>query len=376
VRATTLITGTGSLSEPRVPDIDGLTDFGGRLFHSARWDHDAELAGKRVAVIGTGASAIQIVPELARPASHVDVHQRTAPYVIPRRDRSYTRVERLLLRHVPAIGRLYRSGVYWGRESYVPAFTLAPWLTRPAETAARMHRERAIADPDLRRRLTPDYALGCKRVLISNDYYPTLAQDHVDLVTDRIVRVTRDAVVTVDADGTETARPVDVIVVATGFHATDPPVADLVRGRDGRLLADQWREHGMAAYKGTTVHGFPNLFMVVGPNTVLGHSSMVFVIESQVAYLTDAIRSMRAAGWTSVEPTRAAQEAYNASLQRRMRRTVWSTGGCASWYLDEHGRNTTLWPRATFTMRARLAEFDPEAYAVTIPRRLHETMPG
>jgi cation diffusion facilitator CzcD-associated flavoprotein CzcO len=375
VRAATLITGTGSLSEPRLPDIDGLADFGGRLFHSARWEHDAELAGKRVAVIGTGASAIQIVPELAGTATHLDVYQRTAPWVLPRADRRYTRVERLLLRHVPAFGRLYRAGVYWGRESYVPAFTLAPWLVRPAERIARRHLQRAIGDPDLRRRLTPDHALGCKRALLSNDYYPALALDHVDLVTDRIVRVTRDAIVTVDAQGVESARPVDVIVVATGFHATDRPVADLIRGRDDRLLAEEWREHGMAAYQGTTVHGFPNLFMLVGPNTVLGHSSMVFVIEAQVDYLVGAIRAMRESGWASVEPTRSAQDHDNASLQRRMRRTVWSTG-CASWYLDRHGRNTTLWPRSTVTLRARLARFDADAYAVTSPGRLRETMTG
>jgi cation diffusion facilitator CzcD-associated flavoprotein CzcO len=328
-----------------------------------------------VAVIGTGASAIQIVPEVVGTAAHLDVYQRTAPYVLPRADRRYTRAERLLLRHLPAFGRLYRTGVCWGRESYVPAFTLAPWLVRPAERIARRHLERVIADPDLRRRLTPDHSLGCKRALLSNDYYPALARDHVHLVTDRIVRVTRDAIMTADGQGMGTARPVDVIVVATGFHAADPPVAGLIRGRDDRLLADEWREHGMAAYHGTTVHGFPNLFMLVGPNTVLGHSSMVFVIEAQVAYLVDAIRAMREAGWASVEPTQSAQDRYNASLQRRMRRTVWSTG-CASWYLDEHGRNTTLWPRSTVALRARLASLDADAYAVTTPGRLRETMTG
>ncbi len=364
VRARTLITGTGGLSEPRLPDIEGLADFRGDLFHSARWDHTTALQGKRVAVIGTGASAIQIVPEVAKSAGHVDVHQRTAPYVIPRSDRRYTRLERLLFRHVPALARAYRAGIYWGRETCVPAFTWQPRLVAPAELLARAHLARSIDDPDLRERLTPSYRLGCKRVLISNDYYPALARDHVDLVTDRIVRATPTGLVTADADGHETERPVDVIVVATGFHTQDLPIADRVRGRDGRLLADEWRAHGMSAYRGTTVHGFPNLFTIVGANTTLGHSSMVFVIESQVAYVVDALRTLRERDLAAVEPSRAAQESFNAALQRRMRRTVWSTGGCASWYLDAHGRNTALWPRTTVTLRRQLARFDVEAYDV------------
>ena len=216
VRARTLITGSGSLSEPRLPDIEGLADFGGDLFHSARWDHTATLRGKRVAVIGTGASAVQIVPEVAKVAGHVDVHQRTAPYVIPRSDRAYTRFERLLFRHVPAVARAYRTGIYWGRESYVPAFTWQPRLVAPADRLARAHLARSIEDPGLRKRLTPSYRLGCKRVLISNDYYPALARDGVDLVTDRIVRATATGLVTADADGHETERPSDVVVVATG----------------------------------------------------------------------------------------------------------------------------------------------------------------
>jgi cyclohexanone monooxygenase len=189
-------------------------------------------------------------------------------------------------------------------------------------------------------------------------------------VTDPIAKVTGDAVVT--ADGAE--RPVDVIVVATGFQTTDPPIAHRVTGRDGRTLAETWAGSGMAAYKGSAVHGFPNYFSIVGPNTGLGHSSMVFVIESQVAYVIDALRTMRAEGWAEVEPSAGAQHAWNAALQRRMRRTVWNTGGCSSWYLDDHGRNTLLWPRTTVTMRRQLTRFDAEAYDVapartTDPRR-------
>ncbi|WP_432476720.1 flavin-containing monooxygenase [Nocardioides sp. GXQ0305] len=362
----TLISGAGALVEPRLPDIDGIGSFQGEVFHSARWDHDADLTGKRVAVIGTGASAIQIVPELAGATRHLDVYQRTAPWVLPRHERAYSSVERRLFRRFPLLQKLYRSGIYWGRETWVAGFTVEPRLFAPVERLARRHIAREIRDPELRARVTPDFRMGCKRILQSNSYYPALDRDDVDLVTDPIVKVTGDAVVT--ADGTE--RPVDVIVVATGFHTTDPPIARHVTGRDGRTLADTWAGSGMAAYRGTTVHGFPNYFSIVGPNTGLGHSSMVFVIESQVAYIRDALRTMRAHGWAEVEPRAEAQRAWNAALQRRMGRTVWQTGGCASWYLDEHGRSTTLWPRTTVTMRRRLSRFDAGAYEVAPAREV------
>lgn len=364
VTATTLITGSGGLSEPRLPEIDGIEGFQGELFHSARWDHDVDLTGKRVAVIGTGASSIQLVPEVAKVAGHVDVYQRTAPYVIPRNDRRYTRLERLLFRHVPAVQKVYRTATYWARESYVPTFTWQPRLAAPARRAALLNIARGIPDPALRERVTPDYAIGCKRILISNSYYPALALDHVDVVTDRIAKVTGDAVVT--ADGVE--RPVDVLVVATGFHTTEQPIAERIHGRGGRSLSQVWAETGMASYKGTTTHGFPNLFQLVGANTGLGHSSMVFMIESQIAYVLDAIASMGVNRYAAIEPRRDTQDAWNRDLQRRMRRTVWSTGGCSSWYLDEHGRNTTLWPRTTYTFRSMLSRFDVDAYDVEAAR--------
>ena len=360
VSARVLVTGTGGLSEPRLPEIEGLDTFAGPLFHSARWDHEADLAGKRVAVIGTGASAIQIVPELQQVASHLDVYQRTAPWVIPRNDRHYSRPERAALRRVPALARLYRTGIYWSHEGYVPMFTWQPRLGLPAEKAALVNLHHGIKDPALRVKVTPTFRIGCKRVLRSNTYYPALAADNVDVVTDPITRVTATGIVT--ADGVE--HPVDAIVVATGFWTTELPIADRVVGRRGRTLADQWADTGMSAYKGTTVHGFPNLFLLTGPNTGQGHTSVVFIIESQVAYLRDALRTMRARGLGAVEPRADAQRRWNASVQRRMKRTVWNTGGCSSWYLDSHGRNTVLWPKSTFTFRRLLARFDPDAYDV------------
>jgi len=356
-----LVAASGGLSEPRMPDIEGLEGFTGEVFHSARWDHDVDLTGKRVAVIGTGASSIQIVPEIARTVSHLDVYQRTAPWVIPRRDRAYSRLERFGFRHVPGLQKLYRTAIYWARECFVPGFTVSPKLAAPAKKAALVNIARAIDDPALRAAVTPTFEIGCKRILISNDYYPALALDHVDLVTDPIAKVTGTAVVT--AGGVE--REVDAIVVATGFWTTEQPIAAHITGADGRTLADVWSRDGMAAYKGTTIHGFPNLFQIVGPNTGLGHTSMVQIIESQITYVLDALRQMRESGLATVQPAQQAQQRWNADLQRRLARTVWSTGGCSSWYLDAHGRNTTLWPRTTFTFRRLLSRFDREHYVTT-----------
>jgi cyclohexanone monooxygenase len=359
--ARTLIVGAGGLSEPRMPDIEGIDSFQGELFHSARWNHDVDLAGKRVAIIGTGASSIQIVPELQKVVGHLDVYQRTAPWVIPRHDRPYGDLEKKALRYLPGLQRLYRAGVYAAKEATVPSFTLWPAISKPAQAGAIKHLEKAIQDPELREKVRPRFTFGCKRVLISNDYYPALAAENVDVVTDPIAKVTGSSIVT--SDGTE--REIDVLVVATGFYTTELPVASHVVGRTGQSLADQWRDSGMTAYKGTTVPNFPNLFFIVGPNVGLGHSSMVFMIESQVAYIRDAIRTMRKRGADVVEVGQAETDAYNEALQKRMKRTVWSTGGCDSWYLDSHGKNTTLWPYSTLDFRRRLSSFDADAYTLT-----------
>ncbi|RHW27181.1 NAD(P)/FAD-dependent oxidoreductase [Nocardioides immobilis] len=360
--ARTVISGSGGLSEPRLPEIDGIDTFQGEVFHSARWNHDVDLTGKRVAVIGTGASAVQLVPELQKTlqssGGHIDVYQRTPNWIIPRNERRFTAIEKAAFKHVPGLQRAARAAVYATLEGRVPAFNRFPALLQLAERQGKQNIAKAIQDPELRAKVTPDYRAGCKRILISNAWYPALASDNVDLVTDSIAKVTGDAIVT--ADGVE--RPVDVLVVATGFYVTEPPIAQHVTGRDGRTLAEVWDEHGMAAYKGTTIHGFPNLFQLVGPNTALGHSSMIFQIESQVRYVVDAARTMRREGLGAVEPTAAAQEEWTSAIQERMGPTVWTTGGCASWYLDKFGNNTTLWPGQTFTFRAHLSRFDVDQY--------------
>jgi len=361
VAAQLLVSAAGALSAPKLPELAGLASFQGAVFHSAEWDHRQDLTGKRVAVIGTGASSIQIVPAIAGQVTRLEVYQRTAPWVLPRHDRAYRRPEKLAMRRIPGYQRALRGLVYLAREATVPMFILAPWIGSLVSRSATANIDRAISDPVLRRKVQPHYALGCKRVLVSSDWYPALARDNVELVTEPISHLTPDAIVTTDG----TAHELDVLIVATGFQATEQPIAERITGRTGQTLAQAWSERGVQGYKGATVHGFPNLFLVIGPNTGLGHSSMVYMIESQVAYLVDAWRALRRHGLASVEPTAAAEAAWNADLQRRMRRTVWSTGGCRSWYLDARGRNVALWPRTTFAFRRLTASFDPDAYVST-----------
>ena len=358
IRARVLALGIGALCEPRLPDIQGIDSFSGPVMHTARWDHAVDLTGKRVAVIGTGASAIQIVPKVSELASHVDVYQRTPPWIVPRNDHPYGRLTRFAMRHVPGYQRLMRTSVYWYLESRVIGFVKQPRIMKSASKVALAHLHHAVKDPALREKLTPNYTMGCKRILISNDYYPAIARDSTELVTDPIAEVRPHSIVT--ADGTE--REIDVLIVATGFFVTDNPTARLVVGRDGASLADHWDEHGMSAYKGVTVPGFPNMFYLLGPNTGLGHSSMVQMAEAHAHYTIDAIRTMDRHGIESVDLRPEVLEEYERGIQQDMKKTVWATGQCASWYNDKHGNNTTLWPGFTFSFRSMLQRFDLGSY--------------
>jgi cation diffusion facilitator CzcD-associated flavoprotein CzcO len=359
--ADVVIAAFGALAEPALPAIAGIEGFNGELFHSARWNQDTDLSGKRVAVIGTGASAIQIVPAIADVAAHIDVYQRTAPWLVPRRDRTFTRAERWAFRTVPSVMRLARAAIYANREAMVVGLAKAPRLMKPVELVLRAKIRTEIKDPELRRKVTPNFRLGCKRMLLSNDWYPTLDRDHVELITEGIREVDGRRIITVDG----TAREVDAIILATGFHVTDSPMFDLICGSDARTLAQTYADKGKQAYKGSAIAGFPNMFFLVGPNTFVGHTSVVYMIEAQLNYIVDAIDTMKTHGLRTLEVRREAQDAYNETLQRKLASSVWMTGGCASWYLDAHGNNTTIWPDFTFRFRNQTKRFDLDAYTTT-----------
>ncbi|MFD4291973.1 flavin-containing monooxygenase [Rhodococcus sp. NPDC058505] len=353
-----VVSAVGALCEPSLPNIKGIEGFEGEIFHSAQWNHDVDLTGKRVAVIGTGASAIQIVPQLAARTAQLDVYQRTAPWILPRADRQYTRVEKLAFKYLPGFQKLSRLGIYLMRESQVVGLAKAPAFMRPLQIAAQLHLRRQIADPVLRKKVTPNFRIGCKRMLISNNYYPALARPTTELVTDGIAEVTATGVV----DSTGRRRDVDAIVVATGFHVTDSPTFAGIFGRDGRSLAEVFEEQGQQGYKGSAIANYPNMFFLVGPNTGLGHTSMVYMIESQLNYVVDAINVIERNEIGTVEVRKDAQDDYNRDVQRKLSHSVWNNGGCASWYLDKHGNNTTLWPGFTFEFRNQTKHFDLDAY--------------
>ena len=352
-----VVLGVGALCEPKLPEIEGIDDFGGEVFHTARWDHSVTLADRWVAVIGTGASAIQVVPSIAPTVGHLDVYQRTAPWVLPRVDRRYPEIERTLYRKVPGLQRAVRALQYASREFQVVGLTRTRAALAPIRALGRLQLALQVRDRELRRKVTPDFEIGCKRILLSNTWYPALNRENVELVTTPIDRVTRDGIVT--ADGVE--HPADVLVVATGFHVTDSPFFERVRGSDGRTLADKWASEGMEAYKGTTVAGYPNMFVLVGPATGLGHSSMIYMIESQLNYLVDAVRTMREHELQTVDVRAAVQDAYNRELREDTGETVWVTG-CSSWYLDDKGNAPAVWPDFTFAFRRETREFDLSAY--------------
>ncbi len=361
-----LVAAAGGLSEPSIPNLPGIEGFEGAAFHTARWDHAYDLRNRRIAVVGTGASGIQVVPHIQPLVKRLTVFQRTPPWILPHPGRRVRPREGQLFRMLPAVQRAVRGAVFWGREAYVLPFTHHR-LSRFPERMARRHLARQVPDPDLRERLTPDYEIGCKRILLSDLYYPALQQPNSELVTEAVVRVTPRGVVT--ADGRK--HEVDTIVWGTGFRVSDMPVGDYLRGRAGRVLGDVWRQHGLQALRGTTVSGFPNLFILTGPNTGLGHNSIVFMIESQLAYVMDALRTMDAQGASVVDARPEAQAAFNEDLQEQMAGTVWTEGGCASWYLDANGRNGTLWPDSSWSFRRATRRFDPAEYALeTAARRL------
>lgn len=364
-----LISAAGALADPAIPDLPGLSRFEGHAFHSARWDHDHDLTGRRVAVVGTGASAIQFVPEIQPQVGRLELFQRTPPWVLPRGNPEIPRRWRRLLARHPRVMRGTREAVFSLYESFHFAFK-HPAVMRLVERRARHHIRREVADPELAAKLMPDYRLGCKRVLGSDRWYSTLTQDNVAVTTTGIAEVVADGIV----DNAGIHHPVDTIIFGTGFHVADMPIAERIRGRDGVSLAERW-QGSPQAHLSMSVAGYPNLFMLLGPNTGLGHNSVLLMIEAQIAYLRRALRHRREHNLATLEPTADAQARYIAEVDADTDGSVWTAGGCLSWYVDTTGRNSILWPGSVRAYRRRLAEFEIGDYRVTPRRPIPEPEP-
>ena len=351
------IVAAGPLHEPVIPPLPGLSRFQGAAFHSSRWPRDLDLTGQRVAVVGTGASAIQFVPRIQPQVERMTIFQRTPPWVMPKPDWRISRIERRVLRRLPFLMRVARV-LQWIPFDLMVSLVHHPRLSRMAQMVGRLHMRRAIKDRGLRRRLTPDYVMGCKRVGLANDYYPALAQPNVELVCGAVEEVRERSVIA--ADGTE--HEVDTIIFGTGFHVlTTHPVAARIRGRKGQTLAEYW--HGSPrGYMGTTISGFPNAFMMFGPN--IGTVSGFVMAEAQLGYIMEALRTVRREGLASIEVREEAQDAFTAEVDRALEGTVFLVGGCNSYYLDETGRVALAWPWTMARMRRRLSRFRLDAYDV------------
>lgn len=355
-RARALVLAAGRLSEPCHPEVPGLDTFPGPLFHTSRWDHDAALDGRAVGVVGTGASAAQVVPQLARRSARLVVFQRSPPYVVPRENRQYSARERRRFAANPKVLRELRDRLFTEAEHAVAQrHGVRPDIDQVRDRALG-HLARQVPDPGLRRRLRPNYEIGCKRILLSDDYYPALTRSNVVLEQAPLVAV--DGHTVTASNGAR--YPLDVLVLATGFLSTRPPFARRVRGRGNTLLADHWR-HGMVSYASTTVHGFPNMFVLDGPNASLGHNSAIHMIETQIGYVLGALDHLRHEGVGALEVSADAERAYTHWIDAMSRETVWL--GCHSWYRDSKtGRLTLLWPDSATAFRKQNGTFDPEPY--------------
>ncbi|WP_176343040.1 flavin-containing monooxygenase [Paraburkholderia bryophila] len=357
IEADVVIAASGPLSRPAMPRIAGLDRFEGKLFHSARWDHAYPLEGKRVAVIGTGASAIQFVPRIQPRVAQLELFQRTAPWIMPKPDKPVGPRAHWLFRHLPLTQRFVRSAIYWQLESRAIAFVVNPKLMKMPMKFGLSYLERRVPDPTLRAKLTPNYRLGCKRVLLSSDYYPALGKPNVDVVTTGIREVVADGIVTDDG----VLHRADAIICGTGFQVNDVGAPFDVTGLDGADLGAMWLRDGPEAYLGVSVADFPNFFMIVGPNTGLGHNSMIYMIESQVQYIADCLRELRRRKARTMNLKPDVQRDFNARLQKEMQHSVW-VSGCHSWYQTKSGKVTALWPGFTFSFRKRTRRVRPGEY--------------
>lgn len=356
-----IVTATGQLNQPAWPNIPGLDTFAGTTFHSARWDHNYDLSGKNVGVIGTGASAIQFVPEIVPKVRALSLFQRSAAWVLPKPDRPFYKWEQALFQKVPAWDRIYRSLIYWKNESRALAFTRFNSLLELFAWQAKRFAKHQVRDPEKFRHLIPDYKIGCKRILISNDWYSAVDQSHVELVTTGIERVVEEGLITTDG----ALHRLDTIILGTGFAASDFLSPMEITGRNGASLNQAWAT-GSEAYKGITVSGFPNLFMLYGPNTNLAHNSIVYMLESQVRYVLDCINTLSATPGTAMDVKPDRLKTFSEGVQTKLKDSVWESG-CHSWYLDSDGKNTVNWPGFTFTYRKATREVNPDDYEFLQP---------
>ena len=358
IEASTVVSAVGQLNRPALPGIPGRDDFAGPSWHSARWNHDTDLAGKRVAVIGTGASAIQFVPEVAKVAGQVDVYQRTAPYVLPKTDTGY----RAAFHKYPLLRKTDRLRTFLYGELLTSGFVISPKLLAVPMRMWRGMLEQQITDPELRARCVPDYLMGCKRVAFSNEWYRALARPDVDLITTPVERIVPDGIRT--ADGV--SRKADVIVYGTGFKSTEFLAPMSVTGMSGQDLHQTWRD-GAHAYLGISVSGFPNFFMLYGPNTNLGGNSIIYMLEGQIGYTLAAVHAVQQhdLAWLDIRPE--VQDDFTGWVETASRTSVWQSG-CTSWYMTASGRNTNNWPAQTFRYRSRVRRFDLAEYRI-MPRR-------
>ena len=343
IQAQYVVGAFGSLSDPEIPRIEGIETFTGPKFHSAEWPKDFDPTGKRIAVVGTGASALQFIPAIQPKADKLHVIQRTPPWVMPRHDGKISAIKQSLLKRITPLQKLERFKLYIKREFMVLGF-MHPVLMKHAQLTALKHMQKAVTDKELRKKLTPNYTLGCKRILLSNTYYPALAQSNVEVLTQGVARIDRNSITTENG----LTREIDALIFGTGFKVKDLPFTHFIFNGNGQSLADQWQQ-SPKAYMGTTIHGFPNLSLLHGPNIGLGHTSVVFMLEAQAKHITKVIQLADRKGYESIEPTASAQQRFIDRIEKSMKGTVWVSGGCNSWYLDPTGRNSTLWPESTFS---------------------------
>lgn len=354
--ARVVVGATGPLNKASYPNIPGRESFQGAQFHTSHWDHGFDYKGKKVAVIGTGASAIQVVPAIAPDVQELALFQRTPPWIMPRPDRAIAEWEHKLFRSFPGLQMAYRTILYWMLEVRAFGFVRNPKVLEFGSRIALRHIHKYVKDPKLRKKLSPQYTMGCKRILLSNDYYPALTRDNVDVVTDSITEITPNGIKAGDKE-----YAVDAIVYATGFQASENMAPFEIRGLHGLDIRELWA-HGGEAYLGSTVSGFPNLFTIVGPNTGLGHNSIIHIIESQVAYAMDGVDTIFNKKLKYVNIPEGVQDKFNNQIQQKLSKTIWNVGGCNSWYLNDSGKNTTLWPGFTYEFRKLTKRFDAENY--------------